>query len=211
MLLCTHSVGYKAHMQTKTNDTKNSAHNADNGKNSTQQTTQKQRSVGGLSPDPEQAQKQLAAITPHQFKPGQSGNPNGRPKDIVKEVGKRIASARASKALTDKERKLAADLDINPDEITLLEHIMLQLATSKHPLKIALYLERTFGKVPNININAEVNAQLVTKFRSKFTDAELEDIANGANPMDMLFDKLPDVDDAPRLDDDTDYIDGDVT
>lgn len=140
------------------------------------------------------------AAIPYQYKPGQSGNPNGRPKDVVKEIGKMIAARRAGKALTERERKLAEDLDFNPKEITVLEQIMLSLATSKNPLKIALYLERTFGKVPNININAEINAALVTRFRSKFTDAELEDIADGANPMDILLDKLPDVDDAPRID-----------
>lgn len=134
------------------------------------------------------------------FQPGKSGNPNGRPRDVVKEIGKMIASRRAGKALTERERKLAEDLDFNPKDITVLEQIMLSLATSKNPLKIALYLERTFGKVPNININAEINAALVTRFRSKFTDAELEDIAEGANPMDILLDKLPDVDDAPRID-----------
>jgi hypothetical protein len=139
-------------------------------------------------------------LAPYQFQPGHTGNKNGRPRDIVKDVGKMIANKRAGKALSDRERKLAEDLDMNPNEITMLEQIMLSLATSKNPLKIALFLERTYGKVANININAEVNTALVMRFRSKFTDAELEDIADGANPMDILFDKLPDVDDAPRLD-----------
>lgn len=151
-----------------------------------------------------------AEAVPYQFKPGQSGNPNGRPKDPVKEIGKRIARARATKALSEKERRRAEDLGFDPNDITLLEHLMLQLATSKNPYKVALYLERTFGKVPNININAEVNAALITKFRRKFTDAELESIADGANPMDILFEKLPDVDDQDGYST-ADAIDGDYT
>lgn len=136
----------------------------------------------------------------YRFKPGQSGNPSGRPRDIVREIGKRIASAKANKSLKPKERKVAEDLGFDTNDLTLLEHIMLSLATSKNPLKIQMFFERVYGKVPNININAEVNAALVTRFRSKFTDAELEDIASGSNPMDILLDKLPDIDDAPRLD-----------
>jgi len=151
-------------------------------------------------------------LAPHQFKPGHTGNPNGRPRDPVKEIGKRIARARAGKTLTDKERRIAKELGFDTEDITVLEQLMLGLAMSKNPNKIALYLERTYGKVPNININAEVNAALVTKFRSKFTDAELEAIAEGANPMELLFDKLPDVDDAPRLgEDDEDVIDASST
>lgn len=149
------------------------------------------------------------AARPYMWKKGQSGNPSGRPKDVVKEIGKRISQARAGRALRPRERKLAEDLGFDVNDITMLEQIMLSLATSKHPLKVALFLERTYGKVPNININAEINTQLVMRFRSKLTDAELEDIANGANPMDILFDKLPDIDDAARLDD-ADIIDVDA-
>lgn len=164
--------------------------------------------VGGLSTDPEKAEKQLAPLREHHWPKGKSGNPNGRPRDPVKEIGKRIARAKVSKVLKPKERQLAEDMGFQPDDITLLEHLMLRLATSANPQKIALYLERTYGKVPNININAEVNAALVTKFRNKFTDAELESIADGANPMDILFDKIPDVEDDMTLDaDETDSFD----
>lgn len=135
-----------------------------------------------------------AHLADYKWKPGQSGNPQGRPKDVIKEIGKRIASAKVDKILSPKSRQLAQDMGFDPRDMTLLESIMLQLASSKNPMKIELFLKRTFGNVPNVNINAEVDAQLVARFRAKFTDSELESIADGASPMDILFEKLPDID-----------------
>lgn len=141
-------------------------------------------------------------LEPYHFKKGQSGNPSGRPKDIVREIGKKIAALQVKNALKPKERELAVNMGLDPGTITLLESLMLKLATSANPMKTALYLERTFGKVPNININAEVDAQLVARFRSKFTDSELEGIASGESPLDILLEKLPDIE--PMEDDDLD-------
>lgn len=132
-------------------------------------------------------------LKPYHFKPGQSGNPLGRGKDPVREIGKRIAAAKVNKSLKAEDRELAEQLGFTANDMTLLEHLMLGLATSHNPMKIELFLKRTFGNVPNININAEVSAQLVSRFKSKFTDSELEAIGDGASAMDILFDKLPDV------------------
>jgi hypothetical protein len=149
---------------------------------------------------------QIEHIQQYKFKPGQTGNPLGRPPDPVKEIGKRIAAARMDKVLKAEERELATQLGFNAADMTLLEHLMVGLATSRNPMKIELFLKRTFGNVPNININAEVSAQLVSRFKSKFTDSELEAIGDGASAMDILFDKLPDVDQ-----DDEDTIDGEIS
>ncbi|MEO6566219.1 MAG: hypothetical protein ABIO63_09305 [Casimicrobiaceae bacterium] len=146
------------------------------------------------------------AAEPYKFKPGQSGNPLGRPPDPVREIGKRIAGIKIHKTLKAEDRELAEQMGFDVNDITLLEHLMIGLATSRNPLKIELFLKRTFGNVPNININAEVNMQLVGRFKSKFTDSELEAIGDGASAMDILFDKLPDAEQ-----DDGDVIDGHIT
>lgn len=140
-------------------------------------------------------------LAQYKFPKGVSGNPSGRPKDIVKAIGQQIAAKKMGGALKPKQRELAEQMGFNTSDITLLEHLMLNLATSANPAKTALFLERTFGKVANININAEVDAQLVARFRNKFTDSELQAIADGESPMDILFDKLPNIDESPDSDD----------
>ena len=132
-------------------------------------------------------------ITGKGFLPGQSGNPDGRPKDIVREIGKRIMAKRVGKVLSPKERKLAEDMDFQADEITVLENMLLQMAMSKNPAKNIIFLERVLGKVPDINYNVQVNNDIVRRFRSKLTDAELERIVAGEDPLDILLEKIPDV------------------
>jgi len=140
------------------------------------------------------------AAAPYKWKPGVSGNPGGRPVDIVKQIGLRLATKRVGKAMSKKERKLAQDMDIDPDDLSMLEGLMLSLAMSSNPIKNALFLERTFGKVPNININQEISEDLVGRYKSKFTDAELERIGSGESALEILIDKIPDVDEGSIID-----------
>lgn len=142
----------------------------------------------------------LKKIKHDNWLPGNSGNPAGRPQgsgnryDPLKQIGMQIAFTNASLILTPKQRKLAKQLGYAPSDVRLVEALMIHLATSSNPNKIALFLERTFGKVPNINIHAEYNASLVQRFKSKLTDSELESIGDGADVLDILLSKLPDVD-----------------
>lgn len=145
--------------------------------------------------------EELKKIKHDNWLPGNSGNPAGRPPgsknrvDPLKQIGMQIAFTNASLTLTPKQKKLAKQLGYAPSDVRLIEALMIHLATSSNPNKIALFLERTFGKVPNINIHAEYNMSLVTRFKSKLTDSELEAIAEGADVLDILLSKLPDVDD----------------
>lgn len=129
----------------------------------------------------------------YRFKPGQSGNPSGRPKDLLRSIGMKIAQKKAVKILSKEELELVRNLDMNPNDITVIEAVMTLLATSTNKDKLELFMDRTFGKVPNININAEISTALVTRFRSKFTDAELQRIASGEEALEILLEKLPDV------------------
>lgn len=112
---------------------------------------------------------------------------------MLKEIGKRIAKASVRRYLNKEEREIAEQLEMNPDDMNMVESIMLSLATSKRPEKIAMFLERVYGKVPNLNINAQISESLVARFRSKLTDAELERIGAGEDTLQILLDKLPDV------------------
>ena len=138
-------------------------------------------------------QRQLDAIKDYKFQPGKSGNPSGRAPDLVKGIALRIAQLQAGRILSEKEQEKLKRLNIDTADITVLESIIIDWATSSNPLKQQLYVERVAGRVPNINLNAEISQGLVTRFKSKLTDSELEAIAGGADAMDILFDKLPDV------------------
>lgn len=157
--------------------------------------------------EPEEIQK---VVTPkkqlpkeledYKWKAGQTGNPSGRPKDTLKALGMRIAQLKAGKVLKPKEQKYLQDLGLDTADMSVITFIMAQLATSRDPAKISMFLERVYGKVPNININAEISTALVTRFRSKFTDAELERIVSGEEALEILLDKIPDVADVQPQD-----------
>lgn len=135
----------------------------------------------------------------YKFKPGHSGNPAGRPKDLLKQIGLNISSKKAAKILAPEELELIRQLDMNPNDITLIEAVMVMLGTSTNPDKLSIFLDRTFGKVPNININAEISHNIVQRFSSKLTDAELERIKAGEDALEILLDKLPDVADMDNI------------
>lgn len=131
---------------------------------------------------------------PGVFKPGPddrrhlSGRPAGAV-DPVKEIGRKIAEQRIKIGLPVKIRKR---LGLDADEMTILEGIMMELATSNNPAKLQMFLERTYGKVANVNVNQNSSFDFM-KHADKFTDAELEAIKDGADPLDILFSKLPSV------------------
>lgn len=128
---------------------------------------------------------------PGVFQPGHAPHPGaGRPLgsvDPVKEIGKRIAETRIKIGLPTKIRR---KLGLDAAEITVLEGIMTELATSSNPAKLQMFLERTYGKVANINVNQNSTFDFM-KHADKFTDAELEAIKDGADPLEILFSKLP--------------------
>lgn len=128
---------------------------------------------------------------------GVSGNPKGRKPgsyDPVKEIGKKIADMQLPIPAETKRqlKKMGYSVD-DSVEMTVLENLLLRSALSNNPSLIDTYLDRTFGKVPNTNVNTNQTVDLVGRFKSKFTDAELEAINNGASALDILFDKIQDV------------------
>lgn len=132
------------------------------------------------------------------WKKGESGNPAGKPKgcvDPVKEIGRRIAEKRIKLALNRKDYNRLVKMGIldEGDDMTMLESIMLELASSGNPAKLEMFLERTYGKVPNKNINENSGFDW-TRYVSKFTDAELERIKSGEDPLQILVSKIPDAD-----------------
>jgi hypothetical protein len=136
---------------------------------------------------------------PHAWKPGQSGNPAGRPVgsgDPLKEIGRKLAEKRIRLGLKTKELRELQHmglLESIDEEMSLAEAIMLQLAVSGNPAKLEMYLERAYGKVPNKNINENSGFDW-TRYVGKFTDAELERIKSGEDPLQILVSKIPDAD-----------------
>lgn len=133
------------------------------------------------------------------YEEGQSGNPAGRPLgsvDPVKEIGRKIAARRIAAKIPTKLRNQLKKAGVEVDDIeqlTMLDLIMEQLASSSNPAKLQMFLERTYGKVPNVNVNTNQNVDFVVRYASKFTDAELEAIKEGADALEILVSKLPDV------------------
>lgn len=127
-----------------------------------------------------------------QFQKGVSGNPSGKPvgakPNPVKEILEVIANHEIKITRARQKR-----LGIDKDKLTTLEHIFLDWATSLSPAKQQMFIERVIGKVPNVNLNTNQNIDIVSKFKSKFTDSELESIAGGADALEILLSKLPDV------------------
>ncbi len=130
------------------------------------------------------------------FLPGYTANPAGKPKgyrDPLKEIGRRIAEQRISQGLTIKQRKALEKAGFQLEDVTMIDTIMMDLATSRNPTKQNMFIERTYGKVPNVNINHNDSFDFM-KYRKKYTDSELEQIAEGADALEILLNKIPDID-----------------
>ena len=141
------------------------------------------------------AKKQRVVGRP--FPKGVSGNPAGRPigsVDPLKEIGRKIADKRIQLHVPKKQQEQMRKLGIHPEgnDISIIESIMLHLASSDNPAKIAMFIERTYGKTANININQNSSFDFM-QHASKFTDSELEAIKNGADPISIISEKLLDV------------------
>jgi len=158
-------------------------------------TPMRKKKIKVPSPSEQQRRKEHAdtVLAQYKWKPGQTGNPNGRTPDIAKGIAMRIAQLKLGKILSKEEIDKLEKLGLKEADITVVEGIMLDWAMSTRADKQALFMERLAGKVPNININAEMSAQLVRRFRAKLTDAELSRIVNGEDALDILLEKLPDV------------------
>jgi hypothetical protein len=137
------------------------------------------------------------------FLPGVSPNPKGRPvgsADPLKEIAKRIGEARIAMRLSAKRRRELAKIGIQEEGISIIEAILLDWAISDNVAKQEKFVERYGGKVANVNVNQNSTFDFM-KHADKFTDAELEAIKNGADPLDILFSKLPVADDDNTFED----------
>ncbi len=136
------------------------------------------------------------------FLPGVSPNPSGRPRgsgDPIREIGKKIAESRVKLKLSRADRKALVEAGLIDDEsqkdVALIEQLMLTLALSSNPVKNKEFLDRTFGRTANVNINTNQSLDVVSKYRDKFTDSELDLISSGADPLEILIGKIPDIPD----------------
>lgn len=133
---------------------------------------------------------------PGVFQPGHAPLPGaGRPTgsvDPVKDLAKKIAEKRISLGLNARQRKQLEKQGFVIEEITILERILLDWATSNNVNKQEKFIERVAGKVPNVNQNQNSSFDFM-KHADKFTDAELEAIRDGADPLEILFSKLPSI------------------
>jgi len=126
---------------------------------------------------------------------GFRANPNGRPfgsVDPLKEIGRKIAEERIADGLSIKQRRRLVKMGVKVEDLSVVEHIMRDWAFSNSAIKQEKYIERTFGKVPNVNINSNSSFDWM-RHSSKFTDAELEAIKDGADPLEIYSSKIPDV------------------
>lgn len=114
----------------------------------------------------DETSKKQKFIPPQRWKPGQSGNPNGRPKGARTRsvVMREMLEAAAFKSITQEQRK-ALDFPEGFQQKTVLDQILaaLFIKAAKHGDVSAIKeaLDSAFGKVPD---------------KQAFTDSEGEDL-----------------------------------
>lgn len=116
----------------------------------------------------------------------------------LKEIGEKIA-AQTFKLTTRAQKRKAKELGLDVyADYTMAELMMLDLATSSNAQKMQMFFDRTFGPVVTRNVNTSFD---FARYASKFTDAELQAILDGADPLEILISKIPDVSEGESLDD----------
>lgn len=101
------------------------------------------------------------------------------PKD-VKELNEEIAKVFAEEVS-----------DRSGNKMSKIRASINQLLLNKNPSGATYIHDRYFGKIPNVNLNTNQNIDIVSKFKDKLTDSELEAISNGADALEILLKKLP--------------------
>lgn len=116
----------------------------------------------------------------------------------LKEIGEKIA-AQTFKLTTRAQKRKAKELGLDVyADYTMAELMMLDLATSSNAQKMQMFFDRTFGPVVTRNVNTSFD---FARYASKFTDAELQAILDGADPLEILISKIPDVSEGDTTDD----------
>ena len=90
--------------------------------------------------------RQLAALEPHKFKPGQSGNPSGRPKNVL------------SKALRKKLEELESDLPDARQKADVIVDKLYELAAAGNLEAIKIVLDRMEGR-PRQSFNVTTDSR----------------------------------------------------
>lgn len=112
-------------------------------------------------------------LKPYQFKPGQTGNPGGRPKQVITVDKLRTIIDKISLKSMAEIREMVKDESLPIVEMQIAA-AMLSAATTGDFSKVALIMDRLLGKVPQV-LDQNVKTEDITASKENVT--ELYDIA----------------------------------